>query len=164
MPIVEILVGDLKKKALNTISLTLEMRTLAYIMLYNLYSVKNLTTLLGLRAIFLLNLFTHKEINICNHIFYLFTKCITKRNSRLLLPFPSFIMAFIARARVKILRGLPILPRDYPISAKIITQSKAHITKPSVVISQIPRDDVEEEGGDTKEEINRFTSALEGSA
>ena len=31
-------------------------------------------------------------------------------------------------------------------------------------MSQIPRDHVEQEGGDTKEEIERFTTALESSA
>ena len=155
VPIVEILGGDLKKKALNTISFTPEMRTLAYIMLYNLYLVKNLTTLSGPRAIFLLDLFTYKEINIYSHIFYLFTKCITKRNSRL---------ALIVRARVKILSGLSVLRRDYPIRAQTMTKSKTYITGPSVGISQIPRNNVEEEGGDTEEEINRFTSAPEGSA
>ena len=34
----------------------------------------------------------------------------------------------------------------------------------SINISQIPRDNAEEEGGDTKEEIDKFTSALESSA
>ena len=121
VPIVEILGGDLKKKALNTIPFTSEMRTLAYIMLYNLYPVKNLTTLLGPRTIFLLDLFTHKEIDICSYIYYFFTKCITKRNSRLVLPFPSLVMALIVRARVKIPSGLLVMQRDYPISAQTMT-------------------------------------------
>ena len=56
------------------------------------------------------------------------------------------------------------MPRDYPISAQKMTQSKAHIPRSSVGISQIPRDNVEEEGGDTKEEIERFTLALEDTA
>ena len=95
--IAELLGGNLKKKALNTIPFTLEMRTLAYIMLHNLYPMMNLTTLSGPRAIFLYDLFTHKEINICGQIYYHLTKCITKRNSRTVLPFPSLIMTFIAR-------------------------------------------------------------------
>ena len=161
VPIVEILGGDLEKKVVNTIPFTPKMRTLAYIMIFNLYPMKNLTTLSRPRAIFLLNLFTHKEIDICNHIYYLFTQCITKRNLRLVLPFPNLVMALIARARVKIPSGLPVMQRDYPISAQTMTRSKAHITKPSVGISQIPRDDMDEEGGDTKEEIDRFTSAPE---
>ena len=41
--------------------------------------------------------------------------------------------------------------------------SKAHITRLRTSIPQIPRDDVKE-GGDMKEEIERFTSTLEGSA
>ena len=31
--------------------------------------------------------------------------------------------------------GLPMMPRDYPISAQTMTQSKAHIPGPSVGIS-----------------------------
>ena len=47
VPILELLGGNLNKKALNIVPFTSEMRTLAYIMLHNLYSVKNLTTLSG---------------------------------------------------------------------------------------------------------------------
>ena len=45
-----------------------------------------------------------------------------------------------------------------------MTRSKAHIIGPKTCISQILRDDVEEKGGDIKEEIDRFTSAPEGFA
>jgi len=164
MPIVEVLGGHLKKKALNTVPFTSKMRTLAYIILHNLYSVKNLTTLSGPRTVFLFDLFTHKEIDICGHIYYLFTKCITKRNSRTVLPFTSLIMALIARIRLKLSSGLSVVLRDYLISAQTMTRSKAHITRPFVGISQIPRDDVKEEGGDTEEEIDQFTSAPKSSA
>ena len=44
-----------------------------------------------------------------------------------------------------------------------MTRRKAHITGPKISISQIPRDDIKEEGGDTEEEIDRYTSALKGS-
>ena len=66
-----------------------------------LYPVTNLTTLFGPRTIFLYDLFTHKKIDICGHIYYLLTKSITKRNSRTILPFPSLIMALIAKTRLK---------------------------------------------------------------
>ena len=42
-----------------------------------------------------------------------------------------------------------------------MTQSKAHIPGPFVGVSQIPRDNVAEEGGDTEEEIEHFTLVLE---
>ena len=63
-PMAEILDGTLKKKSFNTIPFTPEMRTLACIMLSNLYPIMNLTTLSGPRTIFLYDLFTHKKIDI----------------------------------------------------------------------------------------------------
>ena len=57
-----------------------------------------------------------------------------------------------------------MVQRDYPIGANAVTWSKAHITGSRTGISQIPREDVEEEGRDMKEEIERFTSTPEGSA
>ena len=120
-PIVEVLGGQINKKALHNIPFTPETRTLAYIMIFNLYLVRNLTNLSAPRSIFLFDLFTHKEINIYNHIYHLFTKCITKRNSRLTLPFPSLIMSIITRANVKILSRLQVMQRDYPISAQTMT-------------------------------------------
>ena len=161
-PIVELLNGNLKKKSLNIIPFTPEMRTLAYIMLSNLYPVMNLTTFSGPRAVFLYDLFTHKEIDICGHIYYPLTKCITKKISRTVLPFPSLIMAFIARTRLKFPSGITMVQRDYMIITQMMNQSKAHITGPG--ISQIPRDNVKEEGGDMEEEIDRFKSAPEGLA
>ena len=80
------------------------------------------------------------------------------------MPFPTLIMGLIAKTRLKFPNGLTIVPRDYPIGANIVTRSRAHITGSKTDISQIPRDNVEEEGGDTEEEIDRFTSALEISA
>ena len=73
-------------------------------------------------------------------------------------------MSLIAKTKLKIPSGFTIVQRDYPIGAHIMTRSKAHIIGSRTGVSVIPRDDVEEEGGDTKEEVDRFTSASEGSA
>ena len=81
-PPVEVLGVQIKKKALHTITFTSKMRTLVYIMIFNLYPEKNLRNLSALRTIFLFDLFTHKEIDICNHIYHIFTKSITKRKDR----------------------------------------------------------------------------------
>ena len=62
---VRILGGTLNKKSMNTIPFNPKMRTLAYVMIHNLYPVTNLTTLFAPRTIFLYDLFTHKEIDIC---------------------------------------------------------------------------------------------------
>ena len=46
----------------------------------------------------------------------------------------------------------------------MVTRSKAYIIWPKTCISQILWDDVKEEGGDTEEEIDSFTSTSEGFA
>ena len=120
-PMAELLGGSLKKKSMNTIPFNGEMRTLAYVMIHNLYPVTNLTTLFAPRTIFLYDLYTHKEIDICGHIFHLLTKSITKRNSRKIMPFPNLIMGLIAKSRLKIPSSLTIVPRDYPIGANMVT-------------------------------------------
>ena len=110
------------------------------------------------RTVFLHDLFAHKEIDICGHIYHLFVKCIKKRNSRLTLPFPSLVMSLISRARVKIPSGLSVMQREEPISEQTIIRSKAYIPNLGTSTSQILRDEVAKEGGNTIEEIEQFTS------
>ncbi|KAL0014736.1 hypothetical protein SO802_001805 [Lithocarpus litseifolius] len=153
-------VGQLKKKALHAIEFSLEMRALAYILIFNLYSVKNLITLSRPRTIFLHDLHLH-EIDICGHIYHLSVKCIKKRKSRLTLPFPSLLMSLISRVRVKILSGLLVMQREEPISEHTIIRSKAHIPDLETDASQIPRDETADEGGNTKDEIDQFTHVSE---
>ena len=98
-PLVQVVGGQLKKKALHIIEFSSEMRALAYNMIFNLYPVKNLTTLLAPRTVFLHDLFTQKEVDICGHIYHLFVKCIKKWKSRLTLPFPSLVMSLQGRPK-----------------------------------------------------------------
>ena len=136
--------GTLKKTSMNPIPFNPKMRTLAHVMIHNLYPVTNLTTLSTPRTIFLYNLFTHKEIDICGHIFHLLKKSIEKQNSRTVMPFPSLIMVLIAKSRLKLPSGLTVVQRDYPIGAHTVTQSTAHIKGSRTSMSLIPRDCVEE--------------------
>ena len=158
---VTILGGTPKKSSMNTIPFSPKMRALAYVMNHNLYPVTNPTTLSTLRTKFLYDLFTHKEIDICGHIFHLLKKSIEKQNSRTVMPFPSLIMGLIAKKRLKLPSGLTIVQRDYPIGAHIVTRSTAHIKGSKTGVLTIPHDHVEDEGGDIEEEIDRFTSTPE---
>ncbi|KAL0008001.1 hypothetical protein SO802_009503 [Lithocarpus litseifolius] len=60
--------GRQKKQSLHTTSFSPYMRTLAYIMLFNLCPMKNLTTLSQPRALFLHDLYKKKDIDIFAHI------------------------------------------------------------------------------------------------
>ena len=93
---IRILDGTLKKSSMNTIPFTPEMWTLTHVMIHNLYPITNLTTLFAPRTIFLYDLFTHKEIDICGHIFHILKKSIEKQTSKTIMPFPSLIMGLIA--------------------------------------------------------------------
>ena len=80
------------------------------------------------------------------------------------MPFPSLIMGLLAKTRFKIPSGLKVVQRDYPIGDHTVNRSTAHIKGSKTGVHMIPRDRVKDEGGDTEEEIDRFTSALESSA
>jgi len=55
------------------------------------------------------------------------------------------------------------MQREDPLSAQTMIQSKAHIPRPTIGASQISKDDAAEEG-DTKEEIEHFTSVPKDTA
>ena len=78
--------------------------------------------------------------------------------------FPSLIMGPIAKTELKLPSGLTVVQRDYPIDAYTVTRSTAHIKGSKTGVHTIPQDRVEDKGGDTEEEIERFTSATEPSA
>ena len=156
--------GTPKKSSMNTIPFSPEMRALAYVMIHNLYPVTNLTTLSAPMTRFLYDLFTHKEIDICGHIFHMLKKSIEKQNSRTVMPFRSLIMGLIAKTRFKIPSGLKVVQRDYPIGDHTVNRSTAHIKGSKTGVHTIPRYRVKDEGGDTEEDIDRFTSTLESPA
>ena len=66
-------------QTMHTVDFSLEVKALAYIMFFNLYPVKNLTTLSQPRTLLLHDQFKKKEIEICAHMHYLLAKCIQKK-------------------------------------------------------------------------------------
>ena len=80
------------------------------------------------------------------------------------MPLPSLIMGLIAKTQFKFPSGLTIVQRDYPIGAHIVNRSTSHIKGSKIGVHTIPQHRVEDEGGDTKEKIDRFTSIPESSA
>lgn len=158
--------GELKKSSMNTIKFSPEMRTLSYVMIHNLYPITNLTTLSAPRTRFLYDLFTHKEIDICGHIMHVIKKSITKQNSQTVMPFSSLIMGLIAKAKIKLPSDFTFVQRDYPIGGHTLTRSTTHIKGSKTGVHTIlpSRQVQQDEGEDTEEEIDRFTSTLEPSA
>ena len=50
-------------------------------MIFNLFPVRNLTTLSQPRALFLHDLYQKKDIDICSYIYHLLVKCVNKKKS-----------------------------------------------------------------------------------
>ena len=73
-------------------------------------------------------------------------------------------MGLITKTRFKIPSGLKVVQRDYPIGDHTVNRSTAHIKGSKTGVHTIPRDRVKDEGGDTDEDIDRFTSTLESPA
>ena len=73
-------------------------------------------------------------------------------------------MGLLAKTRFKIPSGLKVVQSDYPIGDHTVNRSTAHIKGSKTSVHTIPRDRVKDEGGDTGEEIDRFTSTPESFA
>ena len=73
-------------------------------------------------------------------------------------------MGLIVKTRLKLPSGLTVVQRDYPIGAHTVIRSTAYIKGSKTSVHTIPQDCVEDEDGDTEEEINRLTFAPETSA
>nr|POF27465.1 hypothetical protein CFP56_08802 [Quercus suber] len=132
------------------------MTMLAYIMLFNLYPVRNLTTLSQPRALFLHDLYKKKDIDIYAHIYYLLAKCVNKKKTWMTLPFSGLIMSILHQERVKIPLGLPVMKREDPISALTMTRNKAHLHGLEEE-EGAPSEDTTHECGNTDDEIDKFT-------
>nr|POE99870.1 hypothetical protein CFP56_35515 [Quercus suber] len=135
------------------------MRALTYIMIFNLYPEKNLITLSQLRAPFLYDLYKKKEIDICSNIYHLLAQCVSKKKSRMTLPFPGLIMSILHAEKVKFPLGLPVMKREDPIFAQTIARSKAclPIIEREAKQEGAQGEDIAAEGGNTNEEIDNFT-------
>ena len=113
-----------KRQSLHSMSFSPAMRALAYIVLYNLYLVRNLTTLSQPRALFLYDFYMKKDIDSCAHVYHLLAKCVNKKKTWMTLPFLGLIMSILHREKVKISLGLPVMKRENPISALTMTGAK----------------------------------------
>ena len=81
-------------KCLNTTSFPPDLRCLAYIMMFNLYLIRKLTTINNARAIFLMELHEKIYIDIGAHLYSIIAKA-TKTSLRAKLVLPSLIMRIL---------------------------------------------------------------------
>ena len=89
-------------KSIIVSSLSLELKLLTTIMFHNLYPLSSIGYMNLGRALFLHDLITDEEIDICSHIFHILSKTAERTASRNCLPFCCFI------SKIFKLKGVPI--------------------------------------------------------
>ena len=126
-------------KSIDVSSLSPEMRLLTTIMFHNLYPLSS-TEYMNLGwALFLYDLITNDEIDICSHIFRILSKTIERTTSRNYLPF------FCLISKILKLKGVHPLEDDYPhpmqspINIRTLTAFIGHNRKGVKQESNAPR-------------------------
>ena len=95
-------------KSIGLSSLSPELRLLTTVMFHNLYALSRTENMNLVRALFLHDLITDEEIDVCSHIFQILVKIAERMASRNCPPFCCLITKKLK------LRGVPTLEDEYP--------------------------------------------------
>ena len=112
--------------SINVSSVTPELRVLTIIIFHNLYPLSKTRYMNLGRALFLHDLISDEEIDICAHIFHILRKTILRTNSRACIPFYCLI------SRILKLKGIhPSVdespyPKPSPINSRTLNTSIGH--------------------------------------
>ena len=101
----------------NTIAFPVDMRCLTIITMFNLYSIKKLTTINNARAIFLMELKEKTFIDIRSHVFHTIMDE-TRTTSRPKLIFPSLFMSIFRKKGVAIPQDISLMSTPSTINKK----------------------------------------------
>ena len=98
------------------------MRCLAYIMMFNLYPIRKLTTINNARAIFLMELHERICIDIGTHAFTIYAET-TRITSRAKLVLPSLIMRILHEKGVESPQDISLMSVPPSINSQTILRS-----------------------------------------
>ena len=116
-------------KSISVASLSPELRLLTMIMFSNLYPLSSTSYMNLGRALFLHDLITDVEIDVCSHIFHIVAKTVDRAASRNCIPFCRLI------SRISKLKGVHPsederpYPSPSPINIRILHASMSHTKK-----------------------------------
>ena len=118
--------GHRDGRSLNTTSFPSDLRCLAYIMIFNLYPVKKLSTINNTRAIFLMELRENTYIDISAHLYNIIAES-TKTTSRSKLVVPSLIMRILHENGVKTPQHISLMTPSPSINSQTILRSRVRL-------------------------------------
>ena len=121
-------IGEVRKgRCLNTTAFPPDLRCLTYIMMFNLYPVKKMTTINNARAIFLMELQENTYIDIRAYALYIIADE-TRTISRPKLILPSLLMRLFRAKGVEIPQDISLMPTPPAINVLTIAQIKVHLS------------------------------------
>ena len=116
-------------KLVSVASLSPELRLLTTIMFYNLYPLSSIGYINLGRALFLHDLITDKEIDVCSHIFHILAKTTEQIVSRNCIPFCRLISKILKLKGMHPLEDEYPYPQPSPINIRTLNASISHTKK-----------------------------------
>ena len=117
------------RKSISMASLSPELRLLTMIMCSNLYPLSSTGYMNLGRALFLRNLISEEEIDVCSHIFHILEKTVDQTASRNCIPFCRLISRILKLKGVHPSEDERLYPRPSPINIRTLHASTGHTKK-----------------------------------
>ncbi|KAK9993568.1 hypothetical protein SO802_023271 [Lithocarpus litseifolius] len=138
--------GAREGKCLNTTIFPSNLRCLAYIMLFNLYPIRKLTTINNAKSIFLMELRKKTYIDIDAHVYTIIAEA-TRTTSRAKLVFLSLIMRILHEKGVETPQDISLMSVPPSINSQTILRSRVRLPNDEQAdeIEQAPLADTETE-------------------
>ena len=116
-------------KSISVASLSPELRLLTMIMFSNLYPLSSTSYMNLGRALFLHDLITNMEIDVCSHISHTVAKMVDRIASRNCIPFCRLILRILKLKGVNPSKNEHPYPRPSPINIRTLHASMSHTKK-----------------------------------
>ena len=115
--------------SINVSSLSPKLRVLTIIMFHNLYPLSSIEYMNLGRALFLHNLISDVEIDICAHIFRILRKTVVRTDSRICIPFYYLVSQILKLKGIYPSTNESSHPKPYPINLQTLNASIGHSKK-----------------------------------
>ena len=117
------------RKSISVASLSPKLRLLSTIMCSNLYPLSSIKYMNLSQALFLHDLITDEEIDVCSHIFHILAKTVDRTASRNCIPFCRLISRILKLKGVRPSKDECSYPRPSPITIRTLHASMSHTKK-----------------------------------
>ena len=117
------------ENSISVSSLSPELRVLTIIMFHNLYPLSSTEYMNLERALFLHDLITDEEIDICSHIFHILRKTVARTDSRTCIPFCCLISRILKLKGIHPSEDESPYPKPSPINIRTLNASIGHSRK-----------------------------------